>query len=68
MPKVRIIVEVELEHKAGLFASNEDLHQKIIDAVDAANPEQVEGGSGGEYDVTNWEASVFELENINARR
>lgn len=56
--KWTITVEVEANHTAGQFASRDELEQQIIDAIDNANPAQLDGDNGGEYEVTEWEVSA----------
>lgn len=57
---MKFTVEVQVEHKAGLFAPNGELANIISEALNAVNPEQFEAEDGGEYNVVDW--TVAEVE------
>lgn len=48
-------VEVEVERIEGKFASREELADQIYEALAQAQLDSVEGGMGGQYEVTVWE-------------
>lgn len=58
--RFRFVVEVDVERTEGKFASREELAQQIQDAIEAADPNNLEGDNGGQYDVTDWQ--VYEEE------
>ena len=48
------VVEVELTHTTGKFASKDELLEAIKTELENANPGSVDGDNGGEYEVANW--------------
>jgi len=50
-----LTVNVSVERTEGKFATKDELREQIIDAIDSANPQQIEGESGGQYEVTIWD-------------
>jgi hypothetical protein len=53
-------VAVELERQHGLFAGYTELSEVLKDVLEEANPGEVEGDRGGEYEVTLWEVEVVD--------
>jgi len=53
----RFVVEAEVERTEGKFASREELSEQMRDEIEAADPGQLEGENGGQYEVTSWEVS-----------
>ena len=51
-------VSVEVERTQGKFASRDELEEQLAEALEGADPGQVEGGEGGEYEITTWEVSA----------
>jgi hypothetical protein len=42
----------------GPFASREDLTQQIQEALDEANPEELDAEEGATYEVTSWQVTA----------
>jgi hypothetical protein len=58
--KLQIIIDVEVEHVSGKFASKDEIADYLINEVEGAAPNDVSGvGSNGdsEYEVMVWEVS-----------
>lgn len=53
-------VEVEAERIQGLFASRDEIEVAIQQALDDANPGEVEGDNGGQYELTVWDVAAVE--------
>lgn len=56
-------VSVTLEHRSGKFAGREELEEYLIDIIERANANEVDGvGSDGDtvYEVTGWEVECAE--------
>lgn len=49
------MVTVDVSRQQGKFASRDDISEKIKEALDDANPGDIEGENGGEYTVDTWE-------------
>lgn len=59
--KVRLVVEVEVEHVTGKFAGRDEIEETLIEWLDGANEERVDGvGADGdsEYEVVDWAVAV----------
>jgi hypothetical protein len=54
-------VEVEAERTEGKFASRDDIGEQIRDEIESADPGQITGENGGEYEITSWEVSEAEM-------
>lgn len=52
------VVQVTVEHRAGLFASKEDIAEAIVSTLDDADPGEIEAGDNSEYEITEWSASL----------
>lgn len=50
-----LIVDVEIEHEAGKFATRDEIGEQLEQAVADAEPGELEGDEGGQYVVTTWE-------------
>lgn len=48
-------VTVEVERETGKFASRSEIYEKLLDAIQSADPGTVDGDEGGEYNVTSWD-------------
>lgn len=59
--KFDFTVSVEVSREQGKFASREDIAGKIQEALDDANPGNVEGDEGGEYNVDSWDVTEVEV-------
>lgn len=57
--KIRFEVEVELTRTEGKFASKDELAGQIQSALEDANPGEVEGENGGQYEVSSFDVSVL---------
>ena len=55
--KFTYTVEVEVERTEGKFASRDDIGEQIADELLNADPGNVTGENGGEYEVTSWEVT-----------
>jgi hypothetical protein len=53
-------VRVNVERTSGPFASRDELEAQVVDALEDANPGDLEGDAGGEYDVDEWTVEVSE--------
>lgn len=47
-------VTVEVEREEGKFASRDELSQLIIEALEGADPGQLDGDNGGVYNTIDW--------------
>jgi hypothetical protein len=64
-------VEVELEREEGKFASRDEMAEAIIEWLESANEQSVDGiGADGEstYEVTVWEVAVVDEQKRGRRR
>lgn len=50
-------VSVEVNRTEGKFASRDELEEQLIEEISGADPGQLEGENGGQYEVTNWEVT-----------
>jgi hypothetical protein len=48
------VVSAEVERVQGKFATRDELEEQILEALDSANPDSLEGSEGGEYEVQDW--------------
>ena len=51
------VVEVEVERDQGPFASKDELGDQIQEAIEGADPGQLDGDAGGSYSVSDWSVS-----------
>jgi len=51
-------VRATVERTQGKFASRDELEGQIQEALDDANPGDLTGDNGGEYEVTEWDVST----------
>jgi hypothetical protein len=49
-----ITVHVEIERESGKFAGREEMLDQIIDAIESANPDTLDGENEGVYNVVEW--------------
>lgn len=63
-----LTVSVDLEREEGKFASREELLGQIIEAIEEANPEQLDGEGGGIYSVTDWTVEEYVQPTQEVRR
>jgi hypothetical protein len=54
------IVAADVDRIAGKFATREEMEQIISEALDSANPGDLECDEGGEYEITDWVVEVHE--------
>lgn len=59
-------VTVEVERTEGKFATREELAEQILEALESAVPDQLEGENGGQYEVQSFE--VVEQERVKPPR
>jgi hypothetical protein len=52
--RFNFIVEVEVERIEGKFASRDELSDQIIGALEDADPGDLEGDNGGQYNIISW--------------
>jgi hypothetical protein len=55
--KYTYLIEVEAERTEGKFASRDEIGELITEELESANPEQVSGSEGGEYEISTWEVT-----------
>jgi hypothetical protein len=49
---IRFIVEVEVTHVSGKFASKDDLREKIREEIEGADPGTITSDDDAEYEVS----------------
>jgi hypothetical protein len=52
--RFEFIVSVEVERIEGKFASRDELAEQIQEALDNADPGELEGEAGGSYQTVTW--------------
>jgi hypothetical protein len=50
-------VTVEVERSEGKFATRDEIGEQIAEAITEADPGNLTGENGGEYNVTVWEVT-----------
>lgn len=50
-----VTINVEMQRTEGKFASRDELLEQIVEAIESADPGEVEGENGGTYEVVTWE-------------
>jgi Zn finger protein HypA/HybF involved in hydrogenase expression len=50
-------VEVEVTRTEGKFATRDEISEQIMEALESADPGQIEGGEGGQYETAAWDVS-----------
>ncbi len=58
--KFSFTIEVEVERDSGKFASREEISEALVEAIEGANPDVVDGvGSDSEsvYNIVEWSLS-----------
>lgn len=48
-------VKVRVERTEGKFASRDEIAERIMEALEGADPGSLEGENGGQYEVSEWE-------------
>ena len=61
-------VTVEVERTQGKFATREELAEQLREAIEGADPGQLEGDNGGEYEVSSFEVEETETPKPERRR
>lgn len=51
------LVQVEVERSEGKFASRDELAEQIQQAIEGADPGDLDGEAGGSYSVQTWDVS-----------
>lgn len=51
------LVQAEVERNEGKFASRDEIAEAIQQALDGADPGDIEGEAGGQYSVQTWEVT-----------
>lgn len=51
----RFIVTVDVERSEGKFATRDELADQLREAIEGADPGDLEGENGGSYSVSSWE-------------
>lgn len=47
-------VTVEVSRTEGKFASRDELSDQLVEAIEAADPQSLEGDNGGQYETVSW--------------
>lgn len=55
--KFTFAVQAELERNSGKSATRQEVAAQIIEVLEGAYPEFIEGEGGGWYEVTQWEVA-----------
>jgi len=50
-------ITATLDHVSGQFAGKDQFEDEILEALEAADPQQLTGDGGGEYEMTEWEVT-----------
>lgn len=53
------LVTAQVERTEGKFAARDELEEQITDALEGADPNSLEGGEGGQYEVTDWSVEEY---------
>ena len=51
-------VNVQLDRAQGKFATRDEMETQLVEALEGANPEELEGENEGQYTVVEWEVST----------
>lgn len=69
---LQFTVQVEVERLEGKFATREEIENALLEALESANPDTVEGDEGGQYEVTSFDVShddaAVEAQRVAARK
>jgi hypothetical protein len=57
MKPFEFTVTIEVDRVEGKFASRDELRDQLLEALEGADPGQLEGDSGGQYETTTWEVT-----------
>ena len=66
--RFRFVVEVEVNRTEGKFATREELADQLREAIESADPGQLEGENGGQYDVESFDVDEQEIERTPRRK
>lgn len=55
---IEVTITIELERSEGPFAGGDEMAEKVLEELEAANPDTLEGDSGGEYEVVLWDVDA----------
>lgn len=58
--RFKFVVEVEVSRVQGKFATREEMSAQMIEALESANPGDINGDNGREYTVDDWTVSEVE--------
>lgn len=56
--KIILTVEIELDHREGIFAGKDELAEYLKDEIEGMDPGEVEGDNGGIYNITDWSVNT----------
>jgi hypothetical protein len=59
--KINLLIEVELSHVQGKFASREQLVEKLVEELEGADPGSVDTDDDAEYAVDDFTVSETDL-------
>jgi hypothetical protein len=60
MKAFQFLVTVEVSREQGKFAARDELATKIREALEEADPQQLEGDNEGQYNVDNWSVDDYD--------
>jgi hypothetical protein len=60
MVRIQLLVEVEVEHTEGKFASRDDIGEKIADALEAGDEGTWYSDEDAQYDTVDFEVRVLD--------
>lgn len=60
----RFVVTVNIERVQGKFASRDEMEERLVEAIDGADPGSLEGDDGGEYEVADWNVEADETKSV----
>lgn len=62
------VVSVRVDRLEGKFASRDEIKALLEEALESANPENLTGEAGGEYEVNTWNVSDWEVPGATPKR
>jgi hypothetical protein len=51
-------ISVDVERTEGKFASRDEMEEQVREALEGADPGQLDGENGGMYETTDWTVEV----------
>lgn len=57
----QFLVSAEAERTEGKFESRDSIEEALQEAIDGANPGDIQGDNGGSYDIVVWEVEAQEV-------